>query len=56
MLMKFSLKKMKTKEIKKTTNEKSNHFFVDKKISKIGQWLAGGEAVGEILDMRAVLR
>jgi len=43
-------------ETKKTTASKGNETFAEKKLSKIGQWLASGEPVGQILDMRAVLR
>ena len=47
---------METKKMKKTTALKECETFVEKKLSKIGQWLASGEPVGQILDMRAVLR
>ena len=47
---------MENKKNEKTTALKNNETFVEKKLSKIGQWLASGEPVGQILDMRAVLR
>lgn len=46
---------MKTKK-NNTSNKTESSKTDNKKLSKIGEWLKSGSPVGEIIDMKAVLK